>query len=114
MTGHLRLGSTKAGLPEFGEVVIRIYRPHALGNPYRVGKTWSRAEAIAAFRSRLEREMAARSGRMYQAIREIGGLIASSQDVLLLCKCPLKCACHGTVVIENVNKLLKEEYGIGT
>jgi hypothetical protein len=107
--GTLRVGSKRAGSDfglEGGEVIVNIDRPNILGNPYVKSERRNRQQAIEEFRVDLEREIKRRSGLRYDAVCKIAEHVLAGSDVVLLCWChPL--ACHGDVIKEIVERLLK-------
>lgn len=107
--GTIRLGNKREKSnfkPEVGDFVVSIDRPSMLANPYRVGEHRTRQQAIDEFRALFETDMKRREGGRYEAVCKIVEHLVAGQDVILMCWChPMPC--HGTVIMETVEKLLK-------
>ncbi len=84
---------------------ISVARPTPLGNPFVVGKPFTRAEAIARYRDWIVGELERNSMALAHFERIVSA--ARSADVTLLCWCAPQ-ACHADVIIELVRDRLAE------
>jgi hypothetical protein len=107
--GSVRVGNKRPYSdfkPEIDEVVINIDRPNPLGNTFSITPERRREQVIELFRNDLELEIKRREGPRYRAVLEIAEHLLSGRDVYLACWCkPLPC--HGDVIVEVVERLLK-------
>lgn len=79
---------------------ISVSRPTALGNPFVVGKPYTRAEAIARYRDWFRDKLTAEDPGVLAQLRDIEAR-AREGAVTLLCWCaPL--ACHAEVIAAHV------------
>lgn len=77
---------------------ISVARPTPLGNPFVVGRPYTRAESIARYREWFHREIETGNALV---LAQLGRIEAAARagDVTLLCWCaPLPC--HGEVIVE--------------
>ncbi len=84
---------------------ISVARPTPLGNPFVVGKPFTRAEAITRYREWIGGELDRNPNALAQLERIVDA--ARSADVTLLCWCAPQ-ACHADVIIELVRDRLAE------
>ncbi len=83
---------------------ISVARPTPLGNPFPVGKQYTRSESIALYRNYLPLELE----RNPKARAQLERIIAAARagDVTLLCWCAPK-PCHAEVIAEYVERSRK-------
>ena len=85
---------------------VYIGRPSALGNPYVIGPSCTRAQAIAAYRTWLRVQWKV-GGEAKEALVRLARLYKEQQQLTLVCWCtPL--ACHGDVVAEAIRGIIEK------
>jgi hypothetical protein len=75
---------------------LKVFRPHLLGNPYRVGVHGSRAECIAQFRRWLWAQLQV-PAEVSQHMRRLAELHRGGKDITLICCCAPE-PCHSEVI----------------
>lgn len=98
-----RAGGTKAN---GGERVIDISRTSILGNPFFMQDESHRAEVIEKYRMWLRNEYK-KKGQIYDRIHFLAEA-SLKHDLALECWCA-PCACHGDVIVEAINGILKKD-----
>jgi len=85
---------------------VYIGRPSLLGNPFRIGEHWNRAETLAKYRAWLWREIQKR-GDVYRELLRLAEL-ARNGDLTLICWCKQpnqEIGCHGDLVKRAISWL---------
>lgn len=82
-----------------------IMRGTIFGNPYSLQKGYTREEAITLYREWL-RDNYRRKMSVYFALIKLVERLESGENVVLVCCCKPK-ACHGDVIVEAVNGIMR-------
>lgn len=93
-------------LPSGVECSVSIMRPGHLGNPFIVGAHGTREEVVAKFRLYFDDQMKNESSKTFKAVKELVELAKRCDKLYLVCCCVPR-LCHGQVLKEKVEELLK-------
>ena len=82
---------------------VSVCRPGKFGNPFRVTKDRSAAEAVLAFRLWLTSDNA--GAELPDEKRKLLEGLAALRGKDLACFCPLDSPCHADILLEMANKI---------
>lgn len=104
----IKLKNKKTHIQKSGEIDIYIGRGSPLGNPFKIGKEWSRNRVCEEYEKYFYRNVCIKDSPVRNEVIRIFKLVRSGRNVNLICFCSPS-RCHGETVIKFLSAHLPIE-----